>query len=50
MAAPLKGLFVTGTGVGKTEVAAALARLLIERGVSKSSLGILFVCSLPHAA
>ncbi len=36
MAAPLKGLFVTGTdtGVGKTEVAAALARLLVERGVS----------------
>ena len=35
MAAPLKGLFVTGTdtGVGKTEVAAALARLLVERGV-----------------
>ena len=24
MAAPLKGLFVTGVGVGKTEVAAAL--------------------------
>lgn len=33
----LRGLFITGTdtGVGKTEVAAALARLLADSGVAE---------------